>query len=99
MKKTKIFAVLGILICMLFAIFTGSCAYVLEAPTGFDIDDDLVLSWTAVENARNYEIEIKVALYSATYDTRYALIHFLVVFIVLQKVCALTVLWICPSHI
>ena len=59
MKKTKIFAVLGILICMLFAIFTGSCAYVLEAPTGFDIDDDLVLSWTAVENARNYEIEIK----------------------------------------
>ena len=59
MKKTKLFAIVSIIICTLFAVLASACAHALDVPTGWTIDENLVLSWAGVEDARNYLIEIK----------------------------------------
>ena len=62
MKKTKLFAIVSIIICTLFAVLASACAHALDVPTGWTIDENLVLSWAGVEDARNSLIEIKNSL-------------------------------------
>lgn len=57
MKKLKIFALSGFLIYILFTLV--ACQGGLSVPTNFSVDESNVLTWTEVENARNYVLEIK----------------------------------------
>lgn len=60
MKKSRLLAiVLAIMLCVL-SVFTAGCSrQKLDVPSDFDIDDDIVLRWDSVENARSYTVEIK----------------------------------------
>ncbi len=60
MKKSRLLAiVLAVMLCVL-SIFTAGCArQKLDVPSDFNIDDDIVLHWASVENARSYAVEIK----------------------------------------
>ena len=57
MKKLKIFVLLGCLICTLFAII--SCGNQLNIPTGFSVDENYTMTWTEVEDAHSYKLEVK----------------------------------------
>lgn len=57
MKKLKLLAVCGFVMCIGLAV--ASCGKeTLETPTGFNLETDYQLTWTAVKGAMNYEIEI-----------------------------------------
>ena len=60
MKKLKIFTVIG-LVSMIAAIGFSSCKEEndLVAPSGFQVDQDNLLTWSDVDGAKNYQIEIK----------------------------------------
>lgn len=60
MKKLTIFTVVGLL-AMTAAIGFSSCQEenALVAPSGFEVDQDNLLTWSDVEGAKNYQIEIK----------------------------------------
>lgn len=60
MKKLKSITVflLTIALTLLMAACSGAK---LEAPTNFDIDDNYTLSWSAVADARTYQVEIRNA--------------------------------------
>ena len=57
MKKLKLFVILSMIIGALFA-FSACGTRTLKAPMGFDINEDDVLTWTEVADAKNYIIEI-----------------------------------------
>ena len=58
MKKLKIFTAIGLLAISAAFGFT-SCKNDLVAPSKFDVDLENLLTWSDVENARSYLIEIK----------------------------------------
>lgn len=58
MKKFRFFAVLGSILCAL-CIFTACKTNELDAPVGLTVDEDFVLTWDEVEDARRYKVEIK----------------------------------------
>lgn len=46
------------MLCVLFVLFAAGCGEVLGTPGGFSVDENYKLSWTSVERARSYEIEV-----------------------------------------
>lgn len=56
MRKLKIFVLLGCLICTLFAI--TACNKALKTPTGFSVDDNYTMTWTGVQDAHSYKLEV-----------------------------------------
>lgn len=58
MKKLKILALLGAIICAMVA-FVACGKEGLSTPYGMTVDEDNRLSWTAVEDARTYVLDIK----------------------------------------
>lgn len=59
MKKLKIFTALGLLIVSAALGFASCKKYDLIAPSDFDVDLENLLTWSDVEDARSYVIEIK----------------------------------------
>lgn len=58
MKKIKLFAVLGFIICA-FSVMAVACSrFDLEAPTGLHIDENYRLTWSTVKEAKNYLLEV-----------------------------------------
>lgn len=57
MKKLRFFVILSMIICAL-SLFSACGTKTLSAPTHFDINEEDVLTWTEVENAKNYVIEV-----------------------------------------
>lgn len=81
MKKYRLFGslfLLTLLTLLLASVFT-SCAKPLPSVQGLSVDEDNVLSWEAVDSARTYTLEIKVAgaeevlLEKSTRKTHYSL--------------------------
>lgn len=57
MKIAKRLFCLILALCLMLP-FAACGGTKLEAPTGIDLDEDYVLSWDEMENARSYEVEI-----------------------------------------
>ncbi len=58
MKRYKTTAFLLAFIFCALSVFVTGCAKTLAAPTGLYVDEELVLSWSNVENARRYLVEV-----------------------------------------
>lgn len=58
MKRLKIFALLGCIICLFFA-FAACKSDELATPTGLTVDIDNKMTWAEVDDARTYKISIK----------------------------------------
>jgi hypothetical protein len=59
MKKLKIFTAIGLLVVSAALGFAACKNTDLDAPSGFDVDLENLLTWSDVEDARSYIIEIK----------------------------------------
>ena len=58
MKKFRIFAILGLIICAMLALATSCGKEALSTPVGYKVDESNKLTWLEVENARSYVVEI-----------------------------------------
>lgn len=58
MKRFKITAFLLAFIFCALSVFVTGCAKTLAAPTGLFVNEELVLSWSTVENAKRYFVEV-----------------------------------------
>lgn len=58
MKKFRIFAILGLIMCAMLALATACGKEALSAPVGYKVDEKNRLTWLEVENARSYVVEI-----------------------------------------
>ena len=58
MKKFRIFAILGLIMCAMLALATSCGKEALSAPVGYKVDESNKLTWLEVENARSYVVEI-----------------------------------------
>lgn len=79
MKHTKIKYYLLALLLVLCSLTVCACGASLDAPTGFTLDENYLLSWEPVEGARSYQIEVKAVgesepiLNKSTRKTSYSL--------------------------